>query len=108
MPLVLAHRGANKVAPQNTIPAFERSIEIGVDGFETDIHLTSDGVPVVCHTPAIDETSDGTGEVNKMTYDELRAFDFGSYFHEKFKGTKAPSLEEFYLPQDCILHLLEH
>lgn len=93
---VISHRGANLVAPQNTLPAFEKSIEIGVDGFETDIHLTSDGVPVVCHNYTIDETSDGTGEVNKMTYDELRAFDFGSYFHEKFKGTKAPSLEEFY------------
>lgn len=93
---VISHRGANLVAPQNTIPAFEKSIEIGVDGFETDIHLTADGVPVVCHNYTIDETSNGTGEVTKMTLDELRTYDFGSYFHEKFTGTKAPTLEEFY------------
>ena len=40
---VISHRGANQVAPQNTIEAFEKSIEIGCDGFETDIHLTKDG-----------------------------------------------------------------
>lgn len=93
---VISHRGANLAAPQNTIPAFEKSIEIGVDGFETDIHLTSDGVPVVCHNYTIDETSNGTGEVTKMTLEELRSYDFGSYFSEKFAGTKAPTLEEFY------------
>ena len=93
---VISHRGANLAAPQNTIPAFEKSIEIGVDGYETDIHLTSDGVPVVCHNYTIDETSNGTGEVTKMTLEELRSYDFGSYFSEKFAGTKAPTLEEFY------------
>lgn len=92
---VISHRGANLDAPQNTIPAFERSLEIGVDGFETDIHLSSDGVPVICHNYTIDETSDGKGEVKSMTYDELRSYDFGSWFNEKFKGTKLPSVEEF-------------
>ena len=92
---VISHRGANKQAPQNTIPAFKKSIEIGVDGFETDIHLTSDGVPVVCHNYTIDETSNGQGEVRSKTLEELRTYDFGSYFHEKFKGTKLPTLEEF-------------
>ena len=53
---VIAHRGANKYAPQNTIPAFERAIELGVDGFETDIHLTKDGVPVICHNYTVNDT----------------------------------------------------
>ena len=92
---VISHRGANLDAPQNTIPAFERSLEIGVDGFETDIHLSSDGVPVICHNYTIDETSNGKGEVKSMTFDELRGYDFGSWFGEKFKGTKLPSVEEF-------------
>ncbi len=92
---VISHRGANKRAPQNTLPAFENSIKIGVDGFETDIHLTSDGVPVVCHNYTIDETSNGTGEIRNMTLAELRSYDFGSYFHEKYKGTTLPTLEEF-------------
>lgn len=92
---VISHRGANLEAPQNTLPAFEKSMEIGVDGFETDIHLTADGIPVVCHNYTIDETSDGKGEVKKMNLEELRQYDFGSWFHDKFKGTKIPTLEEF-------------
>lgn len=92
---VISHRGANLDAPQNTIPAFVRSLEIGVDGFETDIHLSSDGVPVVCHNYTIDDTSNGKGEVKSMTYEELRSYDFGSWFSDKFKGTKIPSVEEF-------------
>ncbi len=92
---VISHRGANRRAPQNTIPAFEHSIKIGVDGFETDIHITKDGVPVVCHNYTIDETSTGQGEIRNMTLEELRKYDFGSYFHEKYAGTKLPTLEEF-------------
>ena len=64
---VISHRGANRVAPQNTIEAFKRSIEIGCDGFETDIHLTKDGIPVVCHNFTIDETSTGKGAIKNMT-----------------------------------------
>ncbi len=92
---VISHRGANLEAPQNTIPAFEKSLEIGVDGFETDIHLSSDGVPVICHNYTIDETSNGKGEVKSMTLEELRSYDFGSWFNESFKGTKLPTVEEF-------------
>lgn len=92
---VISHRGANKVAPQNTLKAFEKSIEIGCDGFETDIHLTKDGVPVVCHNFTIDETSNGKGNIKNMTFEELRGFDFGSYRGEEFAGTKIPSLDEF-------------
>lgn len=92
---VISHRGANRVAPQNTIPAFEKSLEIGCDGFETDIHLSKDRIPVVCHNYSINDTSTGSGDIRKMTLNELRQFDFGSYFHDKFKGTKIPTLEEF-------------
>lgn len=92
---VISHRGANLVAPQNTIPAFKKSIEIGVDGFETDIHITVDGVPVICHNYTIDETSNGVGEISKMTFEELCKYDFGSYFGDDFKGTKIPTVEEF-------------
>ncbi len=92
---IIAHRGANKVAPQNTIPAFEKAIEMGTDGFETDVHLSLDGVPVICHNYTIDETSNGTGEIEKMTLNELKSYDFGSYYSEEFKGTPLPTLDEF-------------
>lgn len=92
---VISHRGANREAPQNTIEAFKRSIEIGCDGFETDIHLTKDGIPVVCHNFTIDETSTGKGAIKNMTLEELRQYDFGSYKGPEFEGIKIPTLDEF-------------
>ena len=92
---VIAHRGACKVAPQNTIPAFQKAIEMGANGFENDVHVTKDGFLVVCHNHDIDETSNGTGAISDYTLEELRKFDFGSYFSEEFAGTKIPTLDEF-------------
>ena len=92
---VISHRGANLVAPQNTIEAFKKSIEIGCTGFETDIHLTKDGVPVICHNFTIDETSTGKGAIKDMTLEELRAFDFGKYKGAEFEGVKIPTVAEF-------------
>lgn len=94
-PAVITHRGANKYAPQNTLPAFERAVQIGTDGFETDVHITKDGKIVLCHNYTIDETSDGKGNVADMTLEELKQYDFGSYFSEKFAGTKIPTIDEF-------------
>ncbi len=92
---IIAHRGANKRAPQNTLPAFQKAIEMGTDGFETDVHLSKDGVPVICHNYTIDETSNGTGAIEDMTLEQLKSYDFGSYYDPKFKGTTLPTLDEF-------------
>lgn len=92
---VISHRGANKVSPQNTIEAFKKAIQFRADGFETDVHLTSDGVPVICHNYTIDKTSDGKGAIASNTLDYLKRFDFGSYFHHSYKGIEIPTLEEF-------------
>lgn len=92
---VIAHRGANTRAPQNTIPAFAKAIEEHANGFETDVHLTKDGIPVICHNYAIDDTSDGKGKIADYTYEELKKFDFGSYFSKEYAGTRIPTLDEF-------------
>lgn len=92
---IIAHRGACQAAPQNTIPAFLKAIEMGADGIENDVHLTKDGKIVICHNYDIDETSDGKGTIADYTLDELKKFDFGSYFSEKFKGAQIPTLEEY-------------
>lgn len=92
---IIAHRGASKAAPQNTIPAFVKAIEMGTDGIENDVHLTKDGYIVICHNYDIDETSDGQGMIADYTLAELKKFDFGSYFSEDFKGTQIPTLEEY-------------
>ena len=93
--LIIAHRGANKYAPQNTLPAFKKAYELGCDGFETDVHITKDGKVVICHNYTINETSTGKGKVADMTLDELRNYDFGSYYSNKFEGTQIPTLDEF-------------
>ena len=51
---VIAHRGANKLAPQNTIHAFMKAAELKSDGVETDVHVTKDGELVLCHNGTVD------------------------------------------------------
>ena len=92
---IIAHRGARRRAPQNTIPAFQKAIELKADGFENDVHLTKDGVIVICHNYDIDETSDGTGFIRDYTYADLLQYDFGASFSPEFAGTKIQRLEEF-------------
>ena len=92
---IISHRGANIYAPQNTLPAFRRGLALGADGFETDVHSTKDGVLVLCHNYSIDKTSNGKGLIAQMTLEALRSYDFGSYFSQKFEGTKIPTLDEF-------------
>ena len=94
MPLVLAHRGANKRAPQNTIPAFVKAVEFGSDGIETDVHLSKDGEIVICHNYTIDATSDGKGLISDYTCEELKKYDFGSYFSQDFRGVTLPTINE--------------
>ncbi|MBQ3136542.1 MAG: glycerophosphodiester phosphodiesterase [Clostridia bacterium] len=92
---IITHRGANKYAPQNTLHAFKKAVEIGTDGFETDVHITKDGEVVLCHNYTIDETSTGKGNIADKTLAELKSYDFGSYFSKKFQGTELPTLDEF-------------
>lgn len=93
--LVISHRGANRYAPQNTLPAFRKGYALGADGFETDVHITKDGKIVLCHNYTIDETSDGCGEISKKTLADLKGYDFGKYFSDKFRGTEIPTIDEF-------------
>lgn len=99
MPYIVAHRGANQRAPQNTIPAFKEAIRNGADGVEFDVQMSKDGVLVICHNFTVDETSNGTGKVVDKTFEELRSLDFGSWFAEAYKGTQIPTLEE---TLDCV------
>ena len=95
--LILGHRGACGYAPENTMEAFRLAVEMGADGIELDIHLTSDGQVVVCHDEKIDRTSNGQGEITSYTLDELRALDFGYHFYNKERrGIKIPTLEEVF------------
>lgn len=96
MTKIIAHRGANHFAPQNTLPAFQKAVELGAQGVENDVHLTKDGVVVICHNYDIDETSNGSGFIHEHSYEDLLRYDFGSYFSPDFANTKIPTLAEFF------------
>ena len=94
--LVIGHRGASHEAPENTMAAFQAAVAAGADGVELDVHLTSDGVPVVIHDARVDGTTDGTGLVNDLSLAEIRRLDAGSRFGDTaaFAGERVPTLEE--------------
>ena len=95
--LILGHRGASGYAPENTMEAFELAAKMGADGFELDVHLTSDGQIVICHDEKIDRTSNGQGIIPEYTFAELRAMDFGFHFYNgQRKGIRIPTLDEVY------------
>jgi glycerophosphoryl diester phosphodiesterase len=72
MTLLLGHRGAPRVAPENTIAAFAEAVRQGADGVELDVQLSADGVPVVIHDDTLERTTDGRGAVNTRPWSELR------------------------------------
>src|SRR5690242_19691865 len=81
--LVIAHRGASAVAPENTLVAFKLALALGADGVEMDVHLTADGQPVVIHDARVNRTTDGSGAVSKLTADQIRKLDAGSWFDRR-------------------------
>lgn len=91
------HKGYSTIAPENTLPAFTLSKVMGFDFIETDVQMTLDNIPVVCHNATIDATSNGTGAISEMTYAQLAQYDFGSWKDIKYAGTKIPKLEEVIL-----------
>ncbi|MBI3764479.1 MAG: glycerophosphodiester phosphodiesterase [Chloroflexi bacterium] len=93
-PLVLAHRGALRDAPENTLAAFRRAMALGADGVELDVKLTRDGVPIIMHDATADRTTDGTGRIADLTLAELKSLDAGSWFDVEFKGERVPRLDE--------------
>ena len=70
--LKIGHRGAKGYAPENSLISFQKAIEMGVDGIELDVHLTSDGEIIVIHDETIDRTTDGKGLVNALSLHELK------------------------------------
>lgn len=105
--LNLGHRGASHDAPQNTLAAFRLANEYGADGYELDVHLTRDGVPVVIHDFTVDKTTDGTGPVASFTLAELKRLDAGIKFSPQFAGERIPTLAEVFdvLPPHSIVNV---
>ncbi len=95
-PCIFAHRGASAYAPENTLAAFELALQQGAPAIELDVKLSADGHAVVIHDPTVDRTTNGKGKVARLSLAELRALDAGSFFSEKYRGEKIPTLEEVF------------
>ncbi len=90
----IAHRGASGSAPENTLAAFEKAIEIGVDAVELDLHGTADGEVVVIHDTSLDRTTNHHGPVNQTTLETIKRADAGGWFAPEFVGEPVPTLVE--------------
>ncbi|MBM7647419.1 glycerophosphoryl diester phosphodiesterase [Bacillus ectoiniformans] len=90
----VAHRGAAGYAPENTMAAFDKAMEMKADYIEIDVQRSKDGELVVIHDHTVDRTTDGTGYIKDLTFDQIRELDAGSFKGEEFKGEKVPTFEE--------------
>jgi len=84
---VVAHRGFKAIAPENTIAAFDAAAAVGADYVELDVHVTKDGWLILMHDGKVDRTTNGTGAVRDLTFEEIRKLDAG-------RGQQVPTLRE--------------
>lgn len=89
---IIAHRGACRVAPENTLAAFRAAIALGADGVELDVQASRDGVPVVIHDVTLERTTDGRGAVHDHTAAGLTAMEAGLWFDPPHPGERLPTL----------------
>ena len=93
-PEIIAHRGASYLAPENTLSAFRKAMEIGADGVEMDVQQTSDKKLVIHHDFVIDWHTDMRGQIYDMTEGELKALDFGSWKDVNYRNERIATLQE--------------
>lgn len=93
MPLIIAHRGASKHAPENTFAAFKRAIDAGADGIELDVRLAKDGVAVVFHDSSLKRIAGREGKIAHFTSIELGGIDAGSWFNHHAPELADPAYE---------------
>lgn len=93
-PWIIAHRGASKYAPENTLPALQKAIDLGVDAVEIDIQLTQDKVPVVFHNDDLLPFTTTYQFIHGTPLRSLKTVDVGSHFGTAFRGERIPTLEE--------------
>ena len=89
--LVMAHRGARGLAPENTLAAFRTAIDVGADAIELDVQPCATGELVVIHDHTLDRTTNGSGPVAEATLSALRSLDAGSWFGAQYTGERIPT-----------------
>ena len=93
-PLSVAHRGHSIAYPENTLEAYRKAIELGVEMIECDVNITRDGTLVMMHDSTLDRTTNGNGRVSEATWEEVQQLDAGGKFKPEFSGVRVPPTEE--------------
>ncbi len=92
--IAVGHRGTTRLAPENTLAAFDKAIDMGARVVEMDVRMTADGHFIIMHDARVDRTTDGRGAVSKVTLAQIKALDAGSWFAKDYAGVRVPSLRE--------------
>lgn len=92
--VVVAHRGDSQNAPENTLAAFALAAAHGAEMVEFDVHPSADGEVMVIHDDKVDRTTDGRGEVQRLTAAQLRELSAGAWFSPRYRGERVPTLDE--------------
>jgi glycerophosphoryl diester phosphodiesterase len=107
-PRWIAHRGAGKLAPENTLAAFRVGAGFGYRAFECDVKLSADGIPFLLHDDTLQRTTSGHGLASQLAWSELSRLDAGSWHGRSWAGEPLPSLEtiaRYCLANDFVLDL---
>jgi glycerophosphoryl diester phosphodiesterase len=93
---IIAHRGASKEAPENTLAAIKQALLVGVDYIECDVHFSKEGVPVLIHDDLLGRTVKGREgqSISHLTLEQIQALDAGSWFSPSFSKERVPTLRE--------------
>src|ERR1700730_8183609 len=94
----IAHRGASGHAPENTMAAFRRAVELGARFIETDLQITRDARVIAIHDFTLERTTSGNGQVHLLSLEQIRALDAGAWYGDRgaapFSGERVPTLKE--------------
>lgn len=93
-PIVIAHRGASGIAPENTLVAIQKAMEFGADMIEIDVHYSKDKKVVVMHDHDVIRTTEGLEDIENLTLEELRQLEAGAWFSAAYAGEPIPLLED--------------
>lgn len=89
---IIAHRGVSSLAPENTMAAFSKCLDLGITWFEFDVQMIADGSLVVIHDDSLDRTTNATGAVAEKTFAQLRGVDAGAWFGDVYRMERIPEL----------------
>lgn len=104
--IVSGHRGYKAAYPENTLLSFQQAVAAGVHMLELDLRMSKDKQVVIIHDETVDRTTNGSGKVGEMAWEQLQALDAGGWMGPSFAGLKIPSFEQFCQLMLAYPHLL--